>query len=123
MSLVKSIVTLTTCLVTISPLLGFAQHLIKHDRKFYKMAGKSLVGNVTATRKVKDFFDCSFLCLEHGPFACLSFNFASTNDDGFFTCELSNSERYLEPHRMQERRNYDYYGTTTEVSKKVLLFY
>ncbi|KAL9973604.1 hypothetical protein ACROYT_G020081 [Oculina patagonica] len=65
-------------------------------------------------RKVKDYFDCSFLCLEHGPFACLSFNFGNTEEDGYYTCELSDSERYLEPLRIQQRLSYDYYGTTTE---------
>ncbi|KAL9973607.1 hypothetical protein ACROYT_G020085 [Oculina patagonica] len=81
------------------------------------MSDKSLVGNVTETKKVKDFIGCSFLCLKHGhaPFSCLSFNFGKTSDDnGYYTCELSNSERYLEPDRLQERLNYDYYGTTSE---------
>lgn len=117
-SLAKSIVALTTCLVTICPFIGFAQHLIMHDRKFYKMLDKSLVGKVTVTRKVKDYFDCSFLCLEHGPLVCLSFNFGRTNNNGYYTCELSNSERYLEPQRLEEQSSYDYYGTTTEVGCK-----
>ena len=69
--------------------------------------------------EVQDFLDCSFLCLEHGPFACLSFNVGKTNNNGYYTCELSNSERYLEPHRIQERISYDYYGTTTEVGFKL----
>ena len=117
-SLAKSIFVLTTCLVTICPFLVFAQHLTVRDRKFYKMSNKSLVGKVTETREVKGYFDCSFLCLEQDPFVCLSFNLGKDNDNGYYTCELSNSERYLEPNRMQEQPSYDYYGTTTEVSCK-----
>ena len=119
-SVVKSVVALATCLVTVCPFIGFAQHLImQDDRKFYKMFNKSLLGNVTDTRNVKDFFDCCFLCLEHGPLVCLSFNFGKAYNDDYYTCELSNSERYLESQRLQERSSYDYYGTTTEVSSKI----
>ena len=82
------------------------------------MPNKSLSGNVIETQKVQDHFDCSFLCLEHGPFDCVSFNFGKVNDNGYYTCELSNSERYLEPQKLQQRSSYDYYGTTTEVSWK-----
>ena len=119
MSFVKSIVVLTTCLVAIFPLLGFAQHLIAHDRRFYKIADASLVGSVTATRKVKDFFDCSFLCLQddHVPISCVSFNLCKVSDsNGYYTCELSSSERHLEPDKLQETPDYDYYGATAEVS-------
>lgn len=111
--LFKSIFVFTTC-----PFLVFAQHLLMHHRQFYKMSNKSMVGNVTETQKVEDYLDCSFLCLEYGPFHCLSFNFGKANDNGYYTCELSNSERYLEPQRMQERSSYDYYGTIAEVSCK-----
>ncbi|KAJ7371441.1 hypothetical protein OS493_025911 [Desmophyllum pertusum] len=90
------------------------------ESKFYKLEDKSLIGNVTATRQVQDFLDCSFLCLEHGPFACLSFNVGKTNNNGYYTCELSNSERYLEPHRIQQRASYDYYGMTTESILRLL---
>ena len=117
-TLAKSIVALTTCLVTVYPFIGFAHHLIMHDMKFYKMLNKSLVGKVTETRKVKDCFDCCFLCLEHGPSVCLSFNFGKASDNENYTCELSNSERYLEPERLEQRSSYDYYGTATEVSFK-----
>ncbi len=112
----KSILVFSSFLFTVFPFLGLSQHLGMHYRTFYKLSDKLLVGNVTTTRKVKDYFDCSFLCLEHGPFACLSFNFGNTEDNGYYTCELSNSERYLEPRSLQERLSYDYYGTTTEVS-------
>ena len=94
------------------------QRLDVHDRKLYRLQGKSLVGNITATRKVKDYFDCSFLCMELGVSACLSFNIGKVSDNGYYTCELSNSERYIEPDRMGERLSYDYYGTTTEVRYK-----
>ena len=101
-----------------SPFLVSAQHLIMHLRQFYKMPNKSLLGNVTETQKVQGYFDCSFLCLEQGPFDCLSFNLGTVNDNGYYTCELSNSERYLEPHKIQQRASYGYYGTTAEVSWK-----
>ncbi|XP_078370347.1 uncharacterized protein LOC144654122 [Oculina patagonica] len=110
----KAIAVFSGCLFTVFPFLGLSQHLGIYDREFYRMPNKSLVGNVTEMRKVKDYFDCSFLCLEHGPFACLSFNFGNTEEDGYYTCELSDSERYLEPLRIQQRLSYDYYGTTTE---------
>ena len=115
-SVAKSVFVLTTYLFTICPVLVLAQHLNTRDRQFYKMSNKSLVGNVTETQEVEDFFDCSFLCLEHGPFVCLSFNFGKASDNGYYTCELSNSERYLEPQRIQQQSSYDYYGTTAEVS-------
>lgn len=111
----KQIVVYSYCLLTVLPFLGLSQHLGMHDRTFYKLPGQALIGNATAKRKVKDYFDCTFLCLKHGPVACLSFNLGNTQDDGSYTCELSNSERYLEPHRIQERQSFDYYGTATEV--------
>lgn len=98
------------------PVLGCTQQLGIHDRTFYKVPGTSLVGKIKLARKVKDTLDCSFLCLEHGPFVCLSFNFRKANESGYYTCELSNSERYLESHNMQEQPSSDYYGTTAEVS-------
>ncbi|XP_078370686.1 uncharacterized protein LOC144654413 isoform X2 [Oculina patagonica] len=110
----KPIAVFSSFLFTLFPFLGLSQHLGMQDRKFYKLSNKSLVGKVTTTRKVKDYFDCSFLCLKHGPLACLSFNFGNTEEDGYYTCELSNSERALEPLSFQERLSYDYYGTTFE---------
>lgn len=117
-SLFKAIFVLAT-----SPLLVLAQHLIMHRREFYKMPNKSLLGNVIETQKVQDYFDCSFLCLKHGPFNCLSFNFGKVNDNGYYTCELNDSERYLEPQKIQQRSSYDYYGTTAEVSWKHISVY
>ena len=111
----KFIPVLTNWLLLL-PFLTLSQRYTEQERKFYKLDGKSLLGNVTAVRDVKDFMDCSFLCLEYGPYACLSFNFERSNINGFHSCELSNSERYLEPHKIQERNSYDYYGTTTEVN-------
>ena len=121
--LVKSIVVLTTWLFAICPFLVFAQHLNLLDRRFYKMSSTSLVGKVTETQQVKDFFDCSFLCLERGPFVCLSFNLDKADDNGYYTCELSSSERYLEPQRIQQPSSYDYYGTTTEVLSVVHTYF
>ncbi|KAL9973639.1 hypothetical protein ACROYT_G020120 [Oculina patagonica] len=84
------------------------------DSTFYKLEAKALAGNVIATIEGNDHIDCSFLCLEHGPSACLSFNVGRDNNNGYYTCELSNSERHLEPLGIQERPGYDYYGMTTE---------
>lgn len=103
-------------LFMVLPGLGCTQQLGRHDRTFYKVPGTSLVGKVKLARKVKDSLDCSFLCLEQGPFVCLSFNFRKANESGHYTCELSNSERYLESHNMQKQPSSDYYGTTAEVS-------
>ena len=80
------------------------------------MEGKSLIGNVTAVRQVTDLLDCSFLCLEIGPNGCLSFNLEKGDGNDFYSCELSNSEKYFDPHKIQERPTFDYYGTTTKVS-------
>ena len=100
-----------------SSVYGAGRHLMD-ERIFYKLEGKSLIGNVTEVRKVRDFFDCSIICMEKGVPACLSFNIGRvTDDNGYCQCELSNSERYMEPERMQARINFDYYGTTTEVSQ------
>ena len=106
----KNIVALKTLLM-ILPFFGHGrQHLETRERKFYKLVDKSLLGNVTATKEVQDFLDCSFLCLQYGPFACLSFNFGRNGENGYHSCELSNSERYLEPHKIHDRPGVDYYG-------------
>lgn len=105
-----------TGLIWKSSVHGAKRHLM-HERIYYKLEGKSLIGNVTEVRKVRDFFDCSFVCMKKGVPACLSFNIGRvTDDDGDYVCELSNSERYMEPERMQERISFDYYGITTVVS-------
>ena len=112
---IKSIIFMTG-FIQISSVLGVRQKLM-HERTHYKLEGKSLMGNVTEIRKVRDFFDCSFVCMEKGIPACLSFNIGRVSDDNsYYVCELSNSERYMEPERMQERISFDYYGTITEVS-------
>ena len=111
----KSIVFLTSWIITL-PFLGLGLRYTVQDREFYIMEGKSLIGNVTAVRQVTDLLDCSFLCLEFGPNGCLSFNFEKSNDKGFHSCELSNSEKYFDPHKIQERPTFDYYGTTAKVS-------
>ena len=95
------------------------QDLGMREKKFYKLENKALIGNVTVTTRVKDYFDCFFLCLEQGPLACLSFNLGKDNDNGYYTCELSNSERYLDPNRMRDHLSYSYYGMTTPVSFKL----
>ena len=116
------IAVLPNFLLGIFPFLSLGQHSIRQGRQFYKLVDSYLVGNTTSTRHVEDYFDCSFLCLEHEPFACLSFNMARNSDNGYHTCELSSSERYLEPQRIEERLGYDYYGTTTEVCDTSYLF-
>ena len=116
------IVVLPNFLLGIFPFLSLGQHSIKQGRQFYKLVDSYLVGNTTSTRHVEDYFDCSFLCMEHEPFACLSFNIARNSDNGYHTCELSSSERSLEPQRIEERLGYDYYGTTTEVCDTSYLF-
>ena len=95
-------------------LLVLVQQYLTRERQFYKMEGKSLLGNVTAVTKVKDFFHCCFLCMQYGPVACLSFNLERSNNS-IHTCELSSSEKYLEPQKMQRRLDYDYYGTEFQV--------
>ena len=111
----KSIVVLTS-MITILPFLGLGLRYTVRDREFYIMEGKSLVGNVTVVREVKELLDCSFLCLGFGRHACLSFNFEKNDGKGYHSCELSNSEKYFDPHKIQERPTFDYYGTTTKVS-------
>ena len=118
----KTISVLTSGLFIVLPSLGVSQQLGVHDRTFYKLLNSSLFGNVKLERSVKDSLECSFLCLKHGPFVCLSFNFGKASESGYYTCELSNSERYLEPQKMQEQPSYDYYGTTAEVSFLETLF-
>ena len=112
----KSIAVLTSWMITL-PFLGLGLRYTVQDREFYIMEGKSLTGNMTAVRKVTDLLDCSFLCLEFGPYGCLSFNFEKSDDNSFHSCELSNSEKYFDPHKIQERPTFDYYGTSTRVSK------
>ena len=101
----------------VAHLFPVGQRYTTQDRKFYKLQSKSLLGNVTIVSHVKDHYDCSFMCVKYGHLTCLSFNFNTTvNEDGFHFCELSNSERYLEPQKTHEMPGNDYYGTTTEVS-------
>nr|XP_058940204.1 brevican core protein-like [Pocillopora verrucosa] len=44
----------------------------------------------------------------------------SADDNGYYVCEMSNSERYMDPERMQDRISFDYYGTTTEMLYSLL---
>ena len=109
----KFIAGLRKWLVLLS-LLVLVQQYLTRERQFYKIEGKSLLGNVTAVMKVKDFFRCCFLCMQYGPVACLSFNL-ERNNNSIHTCELSSSEKYLEPQKMRRRLDYDYYGTEFQV--------
>ena len=109
---------LTTWLMTL-PLLALGHRYITRERTFYKVDGKSLIGSVTAKMEVKNSFDCSHLCLKYGPVPCLSFNLERSNNS-IHTCELSSSEKYLEPQKVQERTGYDYYGTEYDVGRPIL---
>ena len=109
---------LTTWLMTL-PLLAVGHRYITRERTFYKVDGKSLIGSVTAVMEVKDSFDCSYLCMQYGPVACLSFNLERSNNS-IHTCELSSSEKYLEPEKVQERTGYDYYGIEYDVGRPIL---
>ena len=101
------------------PLLAVGHRYITRERAFYKVDGKSLIGSVTAVMEVKDSFDCSYLCMQYGPVACLSFNLERSNNS-IHTCELSSSEKYLEPEKVQERTGYDYYGIEYDVGRPIL---
>ena len=109
---------LTTWLMTL-PLLALGHRYITRERTFYKVDGKSLIGSVTAKMEVKNSFHCSHLCLKYGPVQCLSFNLERSNNS-IHTCELSSSEKYLEPQKVQERTGYDYYGTEYDVGRPIL---
>ena len=105
-------------LITIPFVSTVWQDVLLRERAYYKLEGKSLTGNVSETRKVKEFSDCSFLCLRLGITSCLSFNIGKITDtNGFYTCELSTSEKYLElDESFRDRISYDYCGTSTTVS-------
>lgn len=77
---------------------------------FYRIRSTSLVGNVTLVKPVKREMDCALKCLRNYPQSCLSFNFGRDSIHKMPTCELSNSERALEPNRMQSRIGFDYLG-------------
>ena len=61
---IKSIIFMIR-LIWKSSVYGARRHLM-HERMFYKLEGKSLIGNLTEVRKVRDFFDCSIICMEKG---------------------------------------------------------
>ena len=107
------IIGLTKWLLAL-PLIALGLQL-KRERTFYKIDGKSVLGNITAVREAKDLIECSFQCIEFGPVPCLSFNLERSNRN-VRICELSNTEKYLEPQKIHERPGYDYYGTEFQVS-------
>ena len=84
---------------------------------FYSMRTTSIIGNVTSIELVKNELECAFMCLRNYPRSCLSFNFGGNLSNEMRICELSNSERALEPHRMQSRIGFDYFGVEKVVSK------
>ena len=68
-----------------------------------------------SSKEAKDLIECSFQCIEFGPVPCLSFNLERSNRN-VRICELSNTEKYVEPQKIHERPGYDYYGTEFQVS-------
>jgi len=107
------IIGLTKWLLAL-PLIALGLQL-KRERAFYKIDGKSVLGNITAVREAKDLIECSFQCIELGPVPCLSFSLEKTNRN-VRICELSNTVKYLEPQKIHERPGYDYYGTKCQIS-------
>lgn len=111
-------------LQTLMPLIALTLQLfasiadrVKQDTMFYAIENAYLTGNVTMVKLATDELDCAFSCLRNdNPVKCFSFNFGRPADRGLHTCELSGSERTLEPHNMQSRKGFDYYGVETEVS-------
>lgn len=87
---------------------------------FYSVKSASLIGKVTMTRLVKDELECAYMCYRQYPHDCLSFNFRRKFIDETHICELSNSERALEPDRMQKRKGFDYFGVQMVVSRHFL---
>ena len=84
-----------------------------YERKamFYSIEGASLISNVIMVILAKDELDCAFSCLRsHHLNRCFSFNFGRKTERGLHTCELSNSERALDPQKIQTRREFDYFG-------------
>ena len=87
---------------------------------FYSVKSASLIGKVTMTTLVKDEIECALMCFRHYPRDCLSVNFRRKSIDGTHVCELSNSERALEPDRMQNGQGFDYFGVQTVVRERFL---
>lgn len=89
----------------------------QREALFYIVKSASLIGRVTMTKLVKDELECATMCFRHYPQNCLSFNFGGTSIEETRICELSNSERALEPHMVQKRKGYDYFGMHKVVSE------
>ena len=84
---------------------------------FYSIESASLIGNVTMLKRTRSEQDCAFLCLRTYPRNCFSFNFGRIASNELHTCELSNSERTLEPHKIHRRKGFDYFGLESVVSR------
>lgn len=82
---------------------------------FYKLEGKSFNGSSLERHLARDFWDCLFLCINAVKKNCFSFNFGGIQAQDLQECELSNSERKLEPIRIKDRQGFSYYGMTGEV--------
>lgn len=98
----------------------FADETAQREVSFYSVKSASLIGKVTMTRLVKDEMECAFMCFRHYPRDCLSFNFRRKSIGETHVCELSNSERALEPGRMQNCQGVDYFGVQTVVRERFL---
>ena len=88
----------------------------RKEALFYSIESASHVGNIIKVEKTKSGLDCAFLCLQMPQGSCLSFNFGRIAINGLHICELSNSERALEPHKLLNRTNFVYYGMKMSVS-------
>ena len=88
----------------------------RKEALFYSIESASHVGNITKVEKTKSGLDCAFLCLQMPQGSCQSFNFGRIAINGLHICELSNSERALEPHKLLNRTKFVYYGMRMSVS-------
>lgn len=89
---------------------------ISEKKHYFTAESASHVGNITKVEKTKSGLDCAFLCLKMPQGSCLSFNFGRIATNGLHICELSNSERALEPHKLLNRTSFVYYGMKMSVS-------
>ena len=86
------------------------------EAMFYSIQSASLIGNVTMVKLTRSELDCALSCLRTHPHDCFSFNYGQIAINELHTCELSNSERAIEPHKMQSRKGFDYFGMESVVS-------
>jgi len=108
-NLLKSVLILLQ-LLDFDPEVSAARNKRK-EALFYSIESASHGGNITKVEKTKSGLD-----LQMPQGSCLSFNFGRIATNGLHICELSNSERALEPHKLLNRTNCVYYGMKMSVS-------